>query len=116
MIDTAGRGPSDQIKINELRAVLAEAQPDEVHLVLGSTGSAASLVKTAEQFLAVPATAVLLTKLDEACALGNVLPLLRSSRLPVSYVTTGQNVPNDIQVADSRGLARAAFGLEGPTR
>ena len=51
-------------------------------------------------------TALILTKLDEATGLGNLLPLLRSSCLPLSYLTNGQNVPDDITAADSRKLAR----------
>ena len=37
---------------------------------------------------------------------GNVLPVLRSSGLPLSYLTNGQNVPDDIEVANARRLAR----------
>jgi flagellar biosynthesis protein FlhF len=50
--------------------------------------------------------------LDEATSLGNVLPLLRSSKLPLSYVTDGQNVPDDIEAADQRRLARMILGME----
>ena len=60
-----------------------------------------SLAKTAERFAAVGTTALMLTKLDEATGLGNLLPLLRSSRLPLSYLTNGQNVPDDIETADA---------------
>ena len=54
---------------------------------------------------------LLLTKLDEANGLGNLLPLLRGSQLPLSYLTNGQNVPDDIEVAVSRRLAQAVLGL-----
>ena len=50
-------------------------------------------------------TALFVTKLDEATGLGNLLPLLRSSKLPLSYLTNGQNVPDDIEVADAHRLA-----------
>jgi flagellar biosynthesis protein FlhF len=112
LMDTAGRSPRDEVKILELRAMLAEAAPDEVHLVLSSVASAASLAKTAEQFAAVGTTALVLTKLDEAASLGNLLPLVRSSRLPLSYVTHGQNVPDDIAPADAGRLARGILGLD----
>ena len=52
-------------------------------------------------------TALVLTKLDEAASLGNLLPLLRTSRLPLSYLTHGQNVPDDIQPADAAKLVDA---------
>jgi flagellar biosynthesis protein FlhF len=106
LLDTAGRSPKDEVRIQELRAFLGEAGADEVHLVLSSVAAARTLEQTAERFAAVGATALLLTKLDEANGLGNVLPVLRSSGLPLSYLTNGQNVPDDIEVADARRLAR----------
>jgi flagellar biosynthesis protein FlhF len=50
LMDTAGRSPRDEVKIQELRAFLSEAQADEVHLVLSAVASASSLVRTAERF------------------------------------------------------------------
>jgi flagellar biosynthesis protein FlhF len=112
LMDTAGRSPRDEVKIQELRSLLCEAQPDEVHLVLSSVAGAESLTKTAERFAAVGTTAMLLTKLDEAPSLGNLLPLVASCRLPLSYVTNGQNVPDDIAAADSGRLARCVLRLD----
>ncbi len=112
LMDTAGRSPRDEVKIQELKSMLAEAAPDEVHLVLSSVASAGSLTKTAAQFATVGTTALVLTKLDEASSLGNLLPLVRSSRLPLSYVTHGQNVPDDIAPADRGRLARVVLGME----
>ena len=112
LMDTAGRSPRDEVKIQELKSLLAEAAPDEVHLVLSSVASANSLSKTAEQFAAVGTTALILTKLDEAPSLGNLLPLVRGGRIPLSYLTHGQNVPDDIAPADGGRLARTILGLE----
>ena len=109
LLDTAGRSPRDEVKIQELKTLLTEANADEVHLVLSATAGASSLVRTAQQFAAAGTTALLLTKLDEVDGLGNLPPLLRSSRLPISYVTHGQNVPDDIEAAASRRLARAVL-------
>jgi flagellar biosynthesis protein FlhF len=112
LMDTAGRSPRDEVKIQELRTMLIEAKADEVHLVLSAVGSAGGLKRTAEQFTPAGITALVLTKLDEATSLGNVLPLLRASKLPLSYVTDGQNVPDDIEAADQRRLARMILGME----
>ncbi len=111
LMDTAGRSPRDEVKIQELKSMLGEACADEVHLVLSSTAGAASLMRTAEQFAAVGTTTLVLTKLDEVSGLGNLLPLLRSCKLPLSYVTDGQNVPDDIEPAESRKLARMVLGM-----
>ena len=115
LIDTAGRSPRDEVKIQELRALLAEAQADEVHLVLSSVAGAAALKRTAERFATVGTTALLLTKLDEATSLGNVLPVLRACGCPLSYLTNGQNVPDDIEAAVPGKLAREIVGLTDDT-
>ncbi len=106
LMDTAGRSPKDEVKIRELKAFLAEAGTDEVHLVLSAVAGAKTLVKTAQQFAAAGTTSLILTKLDEATGLGNVLPVLRDSHLPLSYLTNGQNVPDDIEPAATDRLAR----------
>ena len=112
LIDTAGRSPKDEVRLQELKAFLTEAGTDEVHLVLSSVAASRTLEQTAARFAAVGTTALILTKLDEANGLGNVLPVLRSSRLPLSYLTDGQNVPDDIEIATSPHLAKLVLGLE----
>jgi flagellar biosynthesis protein FlhF len=112
LLDTAGRSPRDEVRIQELKMFLAEAAADEVHLVLSSVAAARTLEETAQRFAAVGTTALILTKLDEASGLGNVLPVLRTSGLPLSYLTNGQNVPDDIETADSRRLAQLILQID----
>jgi flagellar biosynthesis protein FlhF len=106
LMDTAGRSPKDEVRIQELRTFLTEANADEVHLVLSSVAATRTLEETAQRFTAIGATSLILTKLDEATGLGNVLPMLRSSGLPLSYLTNGQNVPDDIEIAEAQRFAR----------
>ena len=105
LMDTAGRSPRDEVRIRELRAMLAEANPNEVHLVLSAASSARHLIGAAEKFGPAGVTSLIVTKLDEATSHGHLLTLARRCRLPMSYLTDGQNVPDDITVADSRELA-----------
>jgi flagellar biosynthesis protein FlhF len=112
LMDTAGRSPKDELKIQELKAFLAEAAADEVHLVLSSVASARALEQTAERFAAVGTTRLILTKLDEATTLGNILPVLRASKLPLSYLTNGQDVPDDIETADALRVAQLILGTD----
>lgn len=112
LMDTAGRSPRDDVRIQELKSMLSEAQPDEVHLVLSSTAGAKSLISTAERFADVGTTALLMTKLDEAHSLGHLVSLVRSVPLAVSYLTDGQNVPDDIQVARSGAMANKLLGMD----
>lgn len=112
LIDTAGRSPREELKIRELKSLLEDSGTDEVHLVLGAAASLRSLKTTAEKFAELGVTAMLWTKLDEAAGLGSLLALSRSVRLPLSYLTTGQNVPDDIEPAEGARLARLILGQE----
>ncbi len=111
LLDTAGRSPKDEIRLQELKMFLTEAGADEVHLVLSSVAASRTLEQTAEQFTAIGATSLIFTKLDEANGLGNVLPVLRSSGLPLSYLTNGQNVPDDIATANAHQLSRLILSI-----
>lgn len=112
LMDTAGRSSKEEIRIQELRAFLEEAEIDEVHLVLSSTARSKVLQQTAEKFSVVGTNALIITKLDESMGLGNLFPLIRNCGLPVSYVTNGQNVPDDFEVAREEQLARWILGEE----
>jgi len=112
LLDTAGRSPRDDVRIQELRAILAEANADEIQLVLSCIASTNSLTRSIQQFAKVGTTSILLTKLDEATGLGNLLPLFRDSNLPISYLTNGQNVPNDIEPVNASKLSRIILGME----
>ncbi|RIK86715.1 MAG: flagellar GTP-binding protein [Planctomycetota bacterium] len=112
LMDTAGRSPRDEVRIRELRALLAEAHPDEVHLVLSSAASSRGLLAAVDNFTPVGVTSLIVTKLDEATGLGGLVKLARHSGLPFSYLTDGQNVPDDITVAEPQQMARMILGFE----
>ncbi len=112
LIDTGGRSPRDELKIQELKSLLAEAQVDEVHLVLSLTAGVSSLKATVEKFSSANTTALILTKLDEAAGMGSLLTAARRLPLPVSYLTTGQDVPDDIEMANACRMARLVLGQE----
>lgn len=115
LIDTAGRSPRDELKIQELREFLAEADVDQVHLVLSLVAGARSLEHAADRFRTVGATSLLLTKLDEAAGAGAILSAARRIRLPISYLTTGQDVPDDIEAASTPILSRLIVDAVEPT-
>ncbi len=106
LIDTAGRSPKDDLQIQELKSLLAEAHVDEVHLVLSLTTSLRGLEASATKFAAAGTTAMILTKLDEASGMGSLLSVARRVNLPISYLTAGQAVPDDIEPAHPRRIAR----------
>ncbi|MDZ4683533.1 MAG: flagellar biosynthesis protein FlhF [Planctomycetaceae bacterium] len=112
LIDTAGRSPRDDVRIQELRDVLEAAAIDEVHLVLSLASGLPALKTAAANFQSVGVTSIMLTKLDEATGCGPLLQVARQLKTPVSYLTTGQNVPDDIEPAQRTRMARLILGLE----
>jgi flagellar biosynthesis protein FlhF len=112
LIDTAGRSQNDQIKLRELQTFLSAANPHEVHLVLSSTAHQSNLITTAEKFNQLGVDRVIFTKLDEAVSFGVVLSVLNKLKVSLSYITTGQDVPEDIEVGNGRRMARLLLGLD----
>jgi flagellar biosynthesis protein FlhF len=112
LIDTAGRSPKDTLKLNELRTFLEAASPEEVHLVLSATADRGCVDLAIEKFSNVRVDKLIFTKLDEARHVGAVLGVVRSVRKPLSYVTTGQGVPADIEVARGKRIAQLILGSD----
>jgi flagellar biosynthesis protein FlhF len=111
LIDTAGRSQRDAGRLDELRQFISAAKPHQTHLVLSSTASQAVLIEAAERFAQVKPDRVIFTKLDEAVNFGVILTVARRLTLKLSYVTTGQEVPDHIEVGRPDRLARLL--LEG---
>jgi flagellar biosynthesis protein FlhF len=110
LIDTAGRSPNDTMKLNELRGLLSVVEPDEVHLVLSSTASEACINLAVSRFSDVRVDKIIFTKIDEAAHVGVVLNVVRKVNKSLSYITTGQDVPDDIEVGRGRRLAQLILG------
>lgn len=104
LIDTAGRSPRSDNRIEQLRTMLRAAQPDETHLVLSATSSRDTIQNILDGFSAVRPTAAILSKLDESTQLACALAAFEGRNLPISYLTTGQQVPDDIETADADSL------------
>lgn len=112
-LDTSGRSQRDAQKINELLDYFSEVPPDEIHLVLSSTAGERVLRETIDRFNVIGIDRLIFTKIDEAIGLGVILECLDRANLALSYLTTGQNVPDDIQVGESKALARLVMASEG---
>lgn len=110
LIDTAGRSHTDQLKINELAGFLDAGKPTEVHLVLSSTCTQKAMEAAYEQFAKVRVDQIIFTKLDEAVSFGVLLNVARKASKALSYITTGQDVPDHIEVGQPRRLARLILG------
>lgn len=112
LIDTAGRSPHDDRKLDELKQLIEAASPDHIFLVLSLASGANALRSAADRFAAVRPTSLVLTKLDEAVGCGGVLSASRDIGLPISYFTTGQEVPQDLEPANPCRAARLIIGTE----
>ncbi|MBL0871311.1 MAG: flagellar biosynthesis protein FlhF [Phycisphaerales bacterium] len=106
LIDTAGRSPGDAQRVGELRTFLQAAKPHQTHLVLSSVASEGALMRSAERFGDLKPNLVIFTKLDEAANLGVLVNVARRIDAKLSYVTTGQEVPDDIEPSRPERLAR----------
>jgi flagellar biosynthesis protein FlhF len=108
LIDTAGRSPSSDARIDQLVELLRTAQPDETHLVLSATSSPATVQSVIKGFAPIRPTAAILTKLDEAPYTAGIISAIVASEsfsgIPLSYLTNGQQVPDDIVIADAQTL------------
>ena len=110
LIDTAGRSQRDVCKIKELRSFFDVVKPDEVHLVLASNCAQSVLLETIKEFKSTGVNRVIFTKLDEALGFGVMLACLEQANAQLSYVTTGQAVPDDIQVGQRTAMVQLVLG------
>lgn len=109
IVDTAGRSPSDDVA-QELFGVLRTRKDVRTHLVVSAASSASDVTRTIEQYRGAAPQRIAFSRLDEAESLSPVVGLLRSRQLPVSYLGTGQRVPEDLDRATGAMLAALVLG------
>jgi flagellar biosynthesis protein FlhF len=105
LIDTAGRSPRDTPSIEDLNRFLGPGSGTENHLVLAAPTRDRELQETVIRFGSLPLHSLVFTKLDECDQRGSLLNVPLRQNLPVSYLTTGQRVPEDLVVAKIKTLA-----------
>jgi flagellar biosynthesis protein FlhF len=110
LIDTVGRCQKNKLQISELQVFLNVAKPSEVHLVISASSSLDVQKDVVRNFGVLAPNRLLFTKLDEAVGLNCLAEVAMSTRLPLSYVTNGQNVPDDIQTVNPDRLAEMVVG------
>ena len=114
LVDTAGRSPADR-GAQGLWDAIAGQPGVQTHLVVAAATSAHELDRIFERFRAARPDRLVLTKLDEAGSLSPLVGLLRAQNLPISYLGTGQRVPEDLERATGDLLAACVVG-DGPVR
>jgi flagellar biosynthesis protein FlhF len=109
LLDTAGRSASDEVSREMLR-VLAGRKDVRTHLVIAANTPPAIARRTLDRFQDARPSRLVVTKLDEAESLAPIVALLRDRQLPISYLGTGQGVPEDLERATAPSLAAWVAG------
>lgn len=99
LIDTTGRSHLDKDYSRQLKEIFDAVGGVETHLVLSVTAQEKLFAATYHQFSPVGVDRVLFTKLDEGLSFGPLFNFSVRNRLPISYFTSGQRVPEDLEVA-----------------
>ena len=108
-IDTAGRSHKDKEKLDEMKNFLEDKIPVEVYLCLSATTKDRELEEILNRFRIFQVSKVVFTKIDECESFGNMVNLLMKDNLQIAYFTTGQRVPEDIEIATPAKLADMIF-------
>ncbi len=108
-IDTVGRSQRAKKDLLDLKKIVQAAQADEVHLVLSAQTNTATLRDIVERFEIITPTHLIFSKLDEAAIFGPLYNIAQQKKIPVSFFTTGQGVPDDISAADGTKFAAMLF-------
>jgi flagellar biosynthesis protein FlhF len=111
LIDTPGSNVRDPQLAGRLAVLANSASKLQPALVLAASTQAGAIEETVKHFGPANPTCCVLTKLDEAASLGGVLSVLIRARMPISYMSEGQRVPEDLRPARALELVSAAVRL-----
>jgi len=106
LIDTPGTGLKDKAHFERMKEMFADQEGVDIILLLGMSSSQENLYGTLSRFEGLRIDHIILTKMDECRRFGFLFDLMEKMNKPVPYVTTGQNVPNDIAEVTSANLAK----------
>ncbi len=110
LVDTVGRSQQNAMQLSEIKAFIDAVQADEVYLVQSATSRYDVMVEVTKSYLQAKPTALLFTKLDETRVFGPLFNLLLETGIPVSFLTNGQNVPDDIITPRPEDVVRLLLG------
>ncbi|MDB6046589.1 MAG: flagellar biosynthesis protein FlhF [Gammaproteobacteria bacterium] len=111
LIDTPGSSLRDTQLVGRLSVLANSASRLETAVVLAASTQAGALEETVKRFAPANPSCCVLTKVDEAASLGGALSVLIRARLPISYTSEGQRVPEDLRPARALELVSTAVRL-----
>lgn len=106
LIDTTGRSSKNIMQISELRAYIDKINTDKIHLVLSCTTKDKDIESIIEGYKVIDYNNVIITKLDETSTYGSIMYILDKANKPLSLVSTGQDVPDDIKTLNKEELLK----------
>lgn len=112
-VDTAGFSHRNEGQCSDMKKLingLSEEYEKEVYLVLSATTKYKDLIEMADIYKEIADYKLIFTKLDETTTYGNILNVKLYSGAKLSYMTTGQNVPDDIEVFDTQKIVKQLLG------
>jgi len=112
IIDTTGRSSKNKMQISELRAFLERLNIDNVNLVISCTTKNKDIDIIVDGYDVLNYNSIIITKLDETSTYGSILNILLKTDKPLSYIATGQNVPDDIKKIDKKYISELILGVE----
>ena len=110
LIDTAGRSHKNKAQFEELKALIAASEADEIYLVLSATTSLRNCREILNSYSFLKDYKLLFTKTDETPVLGIILNVRYMTGKGLSYITTGQSVPDDIETANIEKITKNLIG------
>lgn len=113
LVDMAGHSPHNPALRENMLAYMNELGGDiekEVHLVLSATTKYKDLLSIVESYAEIEDYKIIFTKLDETTTLGNLLNLKLHTGAALSYITCGQNVPDDIEIFNPQKTVKQLLG------
>jgi flagellar biosynthesis GTPase FlhF len=112
ILDTPGVNPLDGQQLNSLKTTLERAPEAEIHAVVPATRSVHDFQISLEAFSLVGASRFCATRLDEAPYLGRVLTAAFRTGMPISYLSSGTRIPEDLLRPNLKNLVRSVFDRE----
>lgn len=109
LIDTAGQSHYDMARMEEMRERIGRDRSINIHLLLSAVTSECEMERAARNFGLLDFSNYIFTKTDETRARGVIINQLVKLKMPVSFITTGQRVPEDIFKATKKGILRLIF-------
>ena len=106
LIDTTGMNHRNMKQMVGLKETIRIAKADEIHLAISLTTKYADLTDCLKNFSMIPFNGIILTKMDESTGMGDILNLSSDFDKPYSYITFGQEIPEDISLANRNELAQ----------